>query len=99
MVSQSSNFRTINKIFGYGITDKPMVTQATKYEHKDARNIALYEDLAYWIEDNVFYKAGFDEDGRVDIKNKQIVDTINADGVELKLLTHIVEKLTEENNK
>lgn len=98
MVTQSTGFASINKIFGYDAKPKQIITQATKYEHRDAKNVALYEDSAYWIEDNVFYKAGFDEDGRVDIKNKEVVDTINADGVELKLLTHIVEKLTEGNS-
>lgn len=72
-----------------------LVTQATKHLRSTYKPIAFHDDMAYWIEDNVFYKAKMNEDGMVALETKQAVDTMAADSVELELLTFIVERLTE----
>jgi hypothetical protein len=72
-----------------------MITQATKHLRSTYKPVAFYEDMAYWIEDNVFYRANMDEYGAVMPETKQAVDTMTADSIELELLSFIVDKLTE----
>lgn len=56
-------------------------------------NVAINNDKAYWIKDNVLYKASIDEEGNIDSDNASPVDVINASPAELKKITEIVDRI------
>lgn len=69
-------------------------TQSLSHARSNGSAVAFYEEDAYWIENHTLYRAKH-EHGIVDVNTREVVDTINANDVELKAITYIVEKLTE----
>ena len=98
MITQSKAFEKALDVLQSEIVKPIPITQATKHFRSQYNPVAFYENTAYWIEDNVFYSADMNEDGAIIIETKKAVDTINADSIQLDLLTFIVDKLTEGKN-
>jgi len=72
----------------------PLETQGTKFNKELYTRIIIVDDLAYWIADNQFFVAPF-EDGFVKKEYQKLVDTMTMSSVELEKMAFIVEKLTE----
>lgn len=72
----------------------PLETQATKFNKDLFIRIIIIDNLAYWITDNKFFVAPF-EDGLVQKEYQKPVDTMTMSSVELEKMAFIVEKLTE----
>lgn len=72
-------------------------TQATRFFDSRSTTVALIEDKAYWIEDNVLFETEvIDGDFQKEFAKK--VDTMTMDKLELNKISYIVEKLTEAKN-
>lgn len=73
-------------------------TQSTNHFDGLHTRVFVVENQAYWISNNTVYKADFSQ-GYVDKESTSEVDIITMDGVELKKMIFIIEKLTEGQNK
>jgi hypothetical protein len=64
--------------------------------HHDKTNIRviIVENSAYWIKDNIFYKAPLVNE-LIDKESAEQVDTINMDKVQLDKMLFIMDKLRE----
>jgi hypothetical protein len=91
-VSRAYEYQTDTIIFNYLRN-----SQSSKYLRSKETVIVIVDDEAYWIQDNQFYQAPVIKNN-VDHENKKIVDTINMDDVQLRKISTIVDRLTEENN-
>jgi hypothetical protein len=76
---------------------EPAESQSSKHRESQMIRIAVVEDYAYWIRENVFYCASVDEIGRVDFSTAIPVDTMTMNKVELDKMIFIIDKLTEGN--
>ena len=57
--------------------------------------IAMLDDKAYWVDDNIFYEADM-IDGDPDIESARPIDAINISDVEVDKLLFILDTLNEE---
>ena len=64
--------------------------------HYDKNNIKviIFDDNAYWIKDNIFYKAPL-VDKLIDKESAEQVDTIHMDKVQLDKMLFIMDRLRE----
>ncbi len=79
------------------ISNKPIkkrISQSTKYEEKTNIRVLIIDNVAYWVKENVFYKASVLNNG-VDSDTTQVVDTIGMDSVELDKMLFIMDRLRE----
>jgi hypothetical protein len=70
-------------------------TQAMVHFDKVNLKIVLFEDQAYWIQDEAFYTADLLPDGKIDKLTQKVVDTMTMDPVQLNKIMIIVETLRE----
>ena len=75
-------------------TIKQRKSQSKIYDQKTNIRVIIVEDMAYWVKDNVFYKASITKDG-VDSETTKVVDTIGMDSVELDKMLFIMDRLRE----
>jgi hypothetical protein len=75
-------------------TNKQRISQSTIYDKKTNIRVIIVEDMAYWVKDNVFYKASINNEG-VDSETTKVVDTIGMDSVELDKMLFIMDRLRE----
>jgi hypothetical protein len=75
-------------------TIKKRISQSTKYEEKTNIRVLIVDNVAYWVKENVFYKANVLNNG-VDSDTTQVVDTIGMDSVELDKMLFIMDRLRE----
>lgn len=75
---------------------KRLLTQAAKHEDKTNVRVIIVEGSAYWIKDNVFHTAEFDDNG-INKDSTQVVDTIGMSKVELDKMIFIIDQLTDGN--
>lgn len=75
-------------------TIKQRKSQSKIYDQKTNIRVIIVEDMAYWVKDNVFYKASITNDG-VDSETTKVVDTIGMDSVELDKMLFIMDRLRE----
>jgi len=73
---------------------KRLSTQATKYEDKHNVRVIIVEGSAYWIKDNLFHTAEFDENG-INKESTRVVDTMGMGKVELDKMIFIIDQLTD----
>jgi hypothetical protein len=71
-------------------------TRSQSRVHYDKTNIKviIFDDNAYWIKDNIFYKAPL-VDQLIDKEAAEQVDTIHMDKVQLDKMLFIMDKLRE----
>lgn len=96
---QHTQSKAFSSTFPFGLYNLPqpireLKTQATEYFDKTHARIVMYQDNAYWLENENFYTAPVVE-GKVDTNSKKRVDTMGMSSVELDELMVIVEKLRE----
>lgn len=73
---------------------KNRVSQSTEYDKKTNIRVIIVEDTAYWIKNNVFYKAEI-VDGSINSDSTEIVDTISMNKVQLDKMLFIMDRLRE----
>jgi hypothetical protein len=71
-------------------------TNSQSKAHHDKNNIKviIFDNDAYWIKDNIFYKAPL-VDQLIDKESAEKVDTIHMDKVQLDKMLFIMDKLRE----
>ena len=79
----------INDDYAFNVLD----TQAGKHREKTTVRILMVKDRAYWIKDNIFYQADF-ENGEIIPGTTKQVDTMGMDKVQLEEIIFIVDQLT-----
>jgi len=69
-------------------------TQSKKHYDKTNVKVIILDNQAYWIKDNIFYKAPINGQS-IDKESAEEVDTINMDKVQLDKMLFIMDKLRE----
>jgi hypothetical protein len=69
-------------------------TQSTKHYDKTNIKVIIVDSNAYWIKDNIFYKAPLVGQS-IDKDSAEEVDTISMDRVQLDKMLFIMDKLRE----
>jgi hypothetical protein len=69
-------------------------TQSLKHHDKSNIKVIILDNSAYWIKDNIFYKAPL-VDELIDKDSAEQVDTMNMDKVQLDKMLFIMDKLRE----
>ena len=95
--TQAQRYDSLKSV--YAILDvikppKEIDTQATRFFDSKHTTVALVEDKAYWIEDNVLFETEI-VDGNFEKESAKRVDTMTMDKLELNKIIYIVEQLTE----
>jgi hypothetical protein len=93
IVSQSMLLYRFNsgKKYSRRITNK---TQSKRHYDKTNVKVIILDNEAYWIKDNIFYKAPIDGQA-IDKESAEEVDTIHMDKVQLDKMLFIMDKLRE----
>jgi hypothetical protein len=93
IVSQSMLLYRFNvgKKYSRKITNS---TQSKKHHDKTNVKVIILDNEAYWIKDNIFYKAPIDGQS-IDKESAEEVDTIHMDKVQLDKMLFIMDKLRE----
>lgn len=69
-------------------------TQSMNHYNDSNIKVIIFDNEAYWIRGNVFYKAPI-TDNHIDKDSTQQVDTISMDKVQLEKMLFIMDKLRE----
>jgi hypothetical protein len=69
-------------------------TQSKMHHDKTNVRVIILDNDAYWIKDNIFYKAPLDGQS-IDKESAEQVDTIHMDKVQLDKMLFIMDKLRE----
>ena len=83
--------------FNYGKKYSRRITSRTQSKmHYDKTNVKviILDNQAYWIKDNIFYKAPLDGQS-IDKESAEQVDTIHMDKVQLDKMLFIMDRLRE----
>lgn len=93
IVSQSMLLHRFNsgKKYSRKIINK---TQSKMHHDKTNVRVIILDNDAYWIKDNIFYKAPLDGQS-IDKESAEQVDTIHMDKVQLDKMLFIMDKLRE----
>lgn len=93
IVSQSMLLYRFNKAKNYSrkIINK---TQSKMHHDKSNVKVIILDNQAYWIKDNIFYKAPLDGQS-IDKDAAEQVDTMHMDRVQLEQMLFIMDKLRE----
>ena len=93
--TQSSSYEKIKEVAPIvRIFKKPKPSQARLYEKKQSTKVIIINGAAYWIADNVLFKADM-VNGIIDKDSAEKVDTMVMNDVQLDETIFIVNKLTE----
>jgi len=83
--------------FNYGKKySRKLISKTQSKMHYDKANVKviILDNQAYWIKDNIFYKAPLDGQS-IDKDSAEQVDTIHMDKVQLDKMLFIMDKLRE----
>ena len=69
-------------------------TQSKRHYDKTNVKVIILDNQAYWIKDNIFYRAPIDGQS-IDKESAEEVDTIHMDKVQLDKMLFIMDKLRE----
>ena len=73
---------------------RKLKTQSQKHLKENNINVIIVDNEAFWIKNNIFYKAQMSDQG-VDKNTTQEVDTIAMDKIQLDKMLFIMDKLRE----
>lgn len=91
--SQSTIYELIKDFIPKQMFDKPKpITQSRKYIQKNMLKVVLADGRAYWVTDNVFYKADT-VNGRIDESTIEPLDIFNMPKKELNKMLDILDNL------
>lgn len=63
---------------------------------KKSINVAIVDNKAYWVKDNVFYVAFVTEEGIIDTDSAKPIDVFSISKKQTKALMQILDSLKEE---
>lgn len=91
--SQSHIFEIVKPLLpeDFGVTVNKN-TQSYKHEKKTNVKVIIMDGNAFWIRENVFYMAAFNEEG-IDKSSTKVVDTMDMDKVQLDKMLFIIDQL------
>ena len=72
-----------------------MKSQMVREIEKGIVRVAIYDDNAYWVLDNVVYKANLDKDGRVCDEDAKEIDVFNLSEKEVTKLLAILDSISD----
>lgn len=72
------------------------MSQMQKLIDKKSINVAIVDNKAYWVNNNVFYVAPIREDGLIDTDNAEPVDVFSVSKKQTKALLQILDSLKED---
>jgi hypothetical protein len=67
------------------------------YDEKETVRVAVYDEKAYWVYENVFYQSDITREP--DFSTAEPVDTMTLNQKELKKLMNILDELKEHNER
>jgi hypothetical protein len=93
IVSQSMLLYRFNRSKWYS---RKIINKTQSKMHYDKTNVKviILDNQAYWIKDNIFYRAPIDGQS-IDKESAEQVDTIHMDKVQLDKMLFIMDKLRE----
>lgn len=87
-------FKEIQKINGkYGSKLSYRESQLQKQIKKSIIKVAIYRNTAYWVLNNVIYKADIDEYGNINHENAEEIDVFNLSEKEVNNLLTILDNI------
>jgi len=87
-------FREIQKISGKYIKREPEnKSQMERYIEKNIIKVAIYRNTAYWVLNNVIYKAEIDEYGNIKHENAEEIDVFKLSEKEVNNLLTILDSM------
>lgn len=92
MSSQSAIYNKIKDFIPKNLINNLSVSQSQNHIHKYMLKVIVVDDAAYWIKDNMFYKAEI-KDGSVLPDTAKQVDTSSMSKEDLDKMIFIVDKL------
>lgn len=67
----------------------------SKMLNKNSINVAIVNNKAYWVHNNVFYCTGILEDGTIDTDNAKPIDVFSMSKKQTKELLSILDSIKE----
>lgn len=92
MSSQSAIYNKIKDFIPKNLINNLSISQSQNHIHKYMLKVIVVDDAAYWIKDNMFYKAEI-KDGSVLPDTAKQVDTSSMSKEDLDKMIFIVDKL------
>jgi hypothetical protein len=71
-------------------------SQMQKLLDKETVRVVFVENNAYWVHNNVFYKADIDKNGRIDSENAVQIDVFSLSNKEATRLLDILDSIEKE---
>jgi hypothetical protein len=68
-------------------------SQLSKILDEGTVRVAIQDDSAYWVIDNILYKANIDQDGRILNENAERVDVFDLSEKEVSNLLSIIDNI------
>jgi hypothetical protein len=68
-------------------------SQLTKVLDEETVRVAIQDNSAYWVVDNILYKCNINEEGRIDNENAERVDVFNLSEKEVSNLISIIDSI------
>ena len=88
-------FREIQKINGrYPVKNLDRESQMDRQLSKDIIKVAIYKDTAYWVLNNVIYRAKIDEFGNIDHEYAEEIDVFKLSEKEVNNLLTILDSIS-----
>jgi hypothetical protein len=69
-------------------------TQMSKLANKTSVRVAIDGDYAYWVDNNVVFKAIIDDFGGIEVKNAKIIDVFSLSEKETEQLFKILDTIS-----
>jgi hypothetical protein len=69
-------------------------TQMSKLANKTSVRVAIDGDYAYWVDNNVVFKAIIDDFGGIEVKNAKIIDVFSLSEKEAEQLFKILDTIS-----
>lgn len=84
-----------NRINSFSIDFKqfPIKSQMTKMIDKGTIKVAIQDNNAYWVIDNILYKANLDDSGRILNEDAERVDVFDLSEKEVTNLLSIIDNI------
>ena len=84
-----------NRVNGFNIDFKefPVKSQMNKMIDKGTIRVAIQDNSAYWVIDNILYKANLDEKGRILNEDAERVDVFDLSEKEVSNLISIIDNI------
>lgn len=70
-------------------------SQMQKLVNSQTINVAIVNNDAYWVHDNIFYVTTIDDEGRIEIENAKPIDVFSLSEKETTSLLKILDSLKE----